>query len=254
MKEIKCRRCGKVVVVEDDYQLKTCEICHALDLKDSALRSANSERDRETEKLIKRLGIEKLPQALESYVNFCEWFESREMPKPSFELYMQELTKYRKMEIQRQTDNQVSTIKSEKAKRIAYYSRFLRFDIFGFSNREHCRIYRLSVMDCKTDIRLTQHLEECENCQDWQYSFNETDAFTHNRLLVDLDGHPFCQNEQCIICGTKLVYGECPTCQQILNEDKFEQWENNKGLKDLPKELIKHLSSEYAQDKPNNPE
>lgn len=226
-------------MVEDGYQLKTCEICHELDLKDSALRSANSERDREIEKLVKRLGIEKLPQALESYANYCESCEKIGMGKPKFENYMKELTEHRKREIQRQTDNQVKDIKGEKAKRIKYYSRFLRFDLFGFSNRDKCKAYRLSIMDGKQDVRLSSHLEECENCQDWQYTFNETDAFTHNRLLVDIDGHPFFTEQ------------EDKEIKEFYNpqEDKLEQWESQKRQTELPKQQVnKALKQEYHLD------
>lgn len=230
MKTIICRRCHKNVEVEDSYELKTCEICHQLDLKDSAIRSAKSERDHDAEKLIKSLGIQKIPEQLESFSNFCEWFESRGMAKPSMQIYFNELTNYRKMEIHKQADNATDQIKGKNKEHRRYNLKFLNFDLHGFSSREKCKIYRLSIMDGKKDQRLESHLEECSECQSWQLDFsNGTLNAQYSSEIWNEEQKPCIEPESqedkfekwenergfkqcCLECGTRLVNGKCPNC------------------------------------------
>ena len=82
-------------------------------------------------------------------------------------------------------------------------------------------------MDERIDRLLFAHLQECENCQEWQYNFTERDG-SGNRLLVDIDGNSLVTEPQ-------------------ENTKTFEEWEDEKGLKEIPVELMKHLSSEYGK-------
>lgn len=93
MKEIKCYRCKRTVQVRDDYEGSRCPNCKVKDKADSIKKQELRGFDKESQKQIKNLGLqkEKLNSIFKNYSSYAKNYEKYFHKKPTFEEYIEAL-------------------------------------------------------------------------------------------------------------------------------------------------------------------
>ncbi|HLE75733.1 MAG TPA: hypothetical protein VI864_06790 [Candidatus Bathyarchaeia archaeon] len=169
MKTLRCAKCEKDVLVEDNYQLLTCPICLAKRKASYAVESAERDFEKEAEKQLKALFGDNPPEHL-SYGKMKEFYETHFHRELTWEQYIKNIQDVAVHKIQFDADSQVQVIKGEKAERIKYNARFLNFDLYPPSNRNECKKFRHMAMGSYTqDVRfMEEHVLECPECRLWQ--------------------------------------------------------------------------------------
>jgi len=221
MKEIICVRCKRKILVEDDYFKKCCPTCLEKRRAKHAVEYEKTRLLRENDKMFKN---ETFPETLKSYDNYCAYVQKISGIKPNVPQFIKARQDYLQQQAVKKGQRDLLDAQVKAKNRKDYYIKFLRFDLFEPSDKEKCKMFRLIKMGyypLPNMKFMAEHLEDCVGCQEWLYNFNERDGFL-NRLLVDLDGHPFISEEE------KAEF------DRALQPTTLEEWERKKGLKDVP--------------------
>ena len=158
--------------------------------------------------------------------------------KPSFETYQKALEELKFHQGYEKSDK----LKSKFKQRRLYNLRFLGFELFGFSEKEKCKAYRLSIMDGLRDCRLEEHKFECSECRDWQYNFDNGMLQTENgelwqKPIEELIKLVPCTSEACTKFRVAYVQKDedlfyihqahmsCLSCRKWIEEFKISQGE-----------------------------
>jgi len=171
MKEIKCRKCKKLVEVEDNFNYKTCPICR---VKENARRDVEKEMrrlDRESKKLIKSLKFEyKIPEFLGTYSKYVKWYQQNfkgAEKKPTFPEYQERAKEEKKRQIWFKSDEESRQLQLDRSQNREY----LRPDSFAYgSDPRKCEAYRLAKLNEIEDLSIDEHLRYCNGeCDQWNY-------------------------------------------------------------------------------------
>lgn len=211
----KCARCGKELKQDslngnNLKMFKTCDLCRTKRKADYALVATQKELDKKGEKLLQSLDVDlvRFPDSLKSYSKYVKFIVSIGGCKPNYESYENAVKEAKYQQGLSKADN----LNAKFRERRKYNSKFLNFDLHGFSDKEKCKAYRFSIMEGKTDPRLTAHIEDsCTECKLWKNSFdNGTLNAEYTSEIWNAEQKPFLE---------PLSY-----------EDKFGKWEREQGL------------------------
>jgi len=171
MKELKCRKCKKVIEVEDGYKLRTCEICRTKEKERYRVKSKKLNVELHKKLQITEEDKQKMPKMFWSFSDFTEEYERHFHRKPSYEEYQNRLLEWKKQQIQKESDLEVAKLQSEAKAKIRDAEKWIRFDSYEPSNPKKCKAYRLMQLEAieRDEAYIEEHESECESCKEWNY-------------------------------------------------------------------------------------
>jgi hypothetical protein len=224
-KKIKCVRCHNNKIVPSDWQKKECKPC-----------SERTERRRQKGKV----PIEKIEaKAIGEFVNFesawkrqkAFWRKLGKEPQ-SKEQFMKEYMQNQKPKI----DAIKAIIAKYDDKRCPILSQLCLEFRRLFSMRQNyidTEKFALELTPQETNL-FYNHAERCDSCS-FYVVLHKTDFPVEPKFNEEVSQEGFEKGIDDFFTATKPKI------------DPIEEFENRQGLRDIPVELLKHLSSEYAR-------
>lgn len=161
MKEVKCSRCGKKVLVSDTWKYRRCSTCHEKDLLYDARRKEIRKLDRDNS-LSQSLRA-KYPQS-KTFKDFTIWFKSIWHRDPSFDEFLRF-----KEEIRAKESREKAKVESLNTRRQLNLEKLINEPKFPFLS-EDCLEYRSARLKDKRDFDESAsmtHTYKCKVCTAW---------------------------------------------------------------------------------------
>jgi hypothetical protein len=228
-KKIKCVRCHGYKVVPINWQYRECKPCH---LRTNRRRMKGKESLQKIEQ--KAIGtLLNFESAWKNYKKFTRQWKGKPKSKEEF-----------RAEWLKQQEDKIQGLKKIIEKYNDSRCPILTYQCLEFRRLFSVRLNYINTEDFSESLNKEQwelfynHLS-CPNCNQYQI-LHKYDAPIEPKLSEEVSEKEF--NDLI----TEFFEATKP------HTDKLEAWENRRGLKEIPKELMKHLSSEYAQQDQQN--
>jgi phage FluMu protein Com len=230
MKELKCGRCKKKVLVEDGYKGSRCPNCKTKDETDRINRSGIHKLDRDAKKQLKELGFEKEDVRLNSiFWSYSNWacFREKYGFDATFEKYLEALREEKLKIAHKEADLEASKRKTETTAKLGFLRKYVNVD-YAPCNSKECREFRTFKLAEKFKLNeitksLNPNLEhdaECESCSDWLYNLE-------NGLLIEAEDVP--EQKDPVEEAEEKAYKNASVEEIEIEEEALRK---NEGMKD----------------------